>query len=420
MEFKISAKTMAERVATLSKIAGSKATPDFDYINVRLSDDGKVRLVASDGETWVSTNFQSLSRTGSGEVNIHSKGLTETLRGIGDSVITFSSEDGKTKLSYGSGKVQLRCNTKAYVMPTKVGDGVEMKGNGNVLQGIRNCINYTSTDDVKPTMTGVYVSAVNGKVDVVATDGRRVVLSRVDVDGVKDGFSVVLPKKVSKLLSCMTCDSLTIHKGENKCKITISKYNVVCKHISGNFPDYNGAIPKNNTDALVMPKKELTAILKRVGIYCNQSSKLVRFDVNGNKATIGGNDADVDMGISESLEISNDGGFKGSFGLSNDYLIEMLSGICSEQVVLLVNKTDVGKRPILISPSEDDDEGIVVTRLMMPMKIDEPTIEEPNEKSAETEDADDADAEVEDETEDAEVEYETEDAEVEDEESTDE
>ena len=146
---------------------------------------------------------------------------------------------------------------------------------------------------------------------------------------------------------------------------TLSNYKLVSRLVEGNYPSYNSVIPTNNPNKLTIDRLELYNALKRVALFSNQASNLVKLDLKGNQLNVSAQDIDFSISANERLNCQYEGddmeiGFKSSF------LIEILSNIASTDV--LVELSDPSRAGILF-PAEKENNDEDVLMLLMPMMI---------------------------------------------------
>ncbi len=105
--------------------------------------------------------------------------------------------------------------------------------------------------------------------------------------------------------------------------------------------------------------------VKRVSVFSNQASNLIRMNINDNKMVVSAQDIDYSMSATERLNCEYEGddieiGFKSTF------LLEIISNISAGDVKIeLSDPTRAG----LFLPSEKDNENEDVLMLLMPMMI---------------------------------------------------
>ena len=113
----------------------------------------------------------------------------------------------------------------------------------------------------------------------------------------------------------------------------LSNYTMVCRQVEGRYPNYNGVIPKNNPFKIIIDRVTLLNTLKRVSVFSNQASNLIKLDFTQNQVHVSAQDIDFSISAEEFIPCQYEGepikiGFKSTF------LIEMLGNVDSAEVVL--------------------------------------------------------------------------------------
>ena len=159
--------------------------------------------------------------------------------------------------------------------------------------------------------------------------------------------------------------SVSLSFDEKNARFTINEYTIICRLIEGNYPSYNSVIPTEMPNKLLVDRVTLFTALKRVTVFSNQASYLVKLKVTPNELVVSAKDSDFASSGVERTNCQYDGddmeiGFKGTF------LQEILSNLTSSDVV--VQLSDPSRAAILV-PAENDTESEDVLMLIMPMML---------------------------------------------------
>ena len=139
----------------------------------------------------------------------------------------------------------------------------------------------------------------------------------------------------------------------------------MCRLVEGNYPNYNSVIPTDNPNQLTIDRVDFYNTLKRVSVFSNQASNLIKLDLNANQMTISAQDIDFSISAYERVNCQYDGDDM-EIGFKSTFLIEILSNISSGDVVVqLSDPTRAGL--LLPAEKENDDEDVLM--LLMPMMI---------------------------------------------------
>ena len=146
---------------------------------------------------------------------------------------------------------------------------------------------------------------------------------------------------------------------------TLSNYKLVSRLVEGNYPSYNSVIPTNNPNKLTIDRLELYNALKRVALFSNQASNLVKLELKNNQMNVSAQDIDFSISANERLNSQYEGD-EMEIGFKSSFLIEILSNLTSTDV--LAEFSDPSRAGIFF-PAEKENEDEDVLMLLMPMMI---------------------------------------------------
>ena len=137
----------------------------------------------------------------------------------------------------------------------------------------------------------------------------------------------------------------------------LANYTMICRQVEGRFPNYNGVI---------IDRATLFNALKRVSVFANQASNLVKLVFGGNQIQISAQDIDFSISAEETISCHFDGepikiGFKSSF------LIEILGNINASDIVFELS--DASRAGLILPFENEANEEILM--LLMPMLLND-------------------------------------------------
>lgn len=228
-----------------------------------------------------------------------------------------------------------------------------------------------SSDEFRPSMTGVFFQFKSDYLNVVATDSYRLVRAKynpLNANLPKD-LSIIIPIKTIDLLKSVDSDvliSFLVAKEKvTHCRFDFGETVIISKIITEKFPPYESVIPSGNPLVAVFDREELITSIKRVSFFSNSVSKQLKVKFNDNKTTIVGNDEESGMSGSETLNCKYSG-TEMEIGFNYKFLEDAINNIDkSEENLVYVTFSDPLK-PILVLPDENGDE---LLNLIMPVKI---------------------------------------------------
>jgi DNA polymerase-3 subunit beta len=140
---------------------------------------------------------------------------------------------------------------------------------------------------------------------------------------------------------------------------------VVCRLVEGNYPSYNSVIPTDNQNKLIIDRIKFLNTLRRVSVFSNQASNLVKLHLTGNQVTISAQDIDFSISAYERISCQYEGD-EMDIGFKSVFLIEILTNLQSSDVVVELSDPS---RAGLFLPLENENENEDVLMLLMPMMI---------------------------------------------------
>ena len=374
MKFVVSSTELLGHLQGISKVISTKNTlPILDNFLFKL-EGTNLEITASDLESTLITRMNLENTDGDGSIAIPARILLDTLKEFSEQPLTFeinletlaiviSSEKGKFSIVGQNG-------VDFPVLPTiKEDKKVAFNIDSDILlSGISKTVFATADDELRPVMGGIFVEAGTDKITFVASDAHKLVrYQRSDAHSEEDA-SFILPKKPASLMKNILPKEegkVALEFDDKNAFFTFSEYKVICRLVEGNYPNYNSVIPTNNPRKLTIDRVELLNTLKRVSVFSNQASNLVKLELTGNQIRVSAQDIDFSISAYERLNCEYEGEDM-EIGFKSVFLLEILSNIESPDVVVeLADPTRAG----LFLPSKTDNEAEDVLMLLMPMMI---------------------------------------------------
>jgi DNA polymerase-3 subunit beta len=374
MKFVVSSTELLGHLQAISRVISSKNTlPILDNFLFNLSGND-LEITASDLESTLITRMKLENASGEGIIALPARILLDTLKEFSVQPLAFdinmdtlavviTSENGKFNIVGLNGidfpaLPSIRKEKKfSFVINADI-----------MLAGINKTLFATADDELRPVMGGIFVEASTDKITFVASDAHKLVRYQRTDSHADDNASFILPKKPASLLRNILPKEegpVTVEFDDKNAFFNLNDYKVVCRLVEGNYPNYNSVIPKNNPRKVTIDRVEFYNTLKRVSVFSNQASNLVKLQLKGNQVTVSAQDIDFSISAYEKIKCQYEGedieiGFKSVF------LLEILANISSQDVMIeLADPTRAG----LFLPAEAENESEDLLMLLMPMMI---------------------------------------------------
>lgn len=372
MKFIVSSTALLSHLQTISRVINSKnSMAILDNFLFRL-EGNKLAMTASDQETTMTTSVEVIEAEGEGLFAVNAKILLDPLKELPDQPLTFEIDDNNLEifLYFQNGKYNfIGVNGDEYPkkMPLSESATTFKVEAQQLLNGIGCTLFATADDELRPIMNGIYMDIFPENMTFVSSDTHKLVRFKNAAiqPGVKASF--ILPKKPANLLKNILPkepgDVLVSFDDKNAC-FTLTNFVLNCRLIEGNYPNYNSVIPQSGPNRLIIDRSMFTNVLRRVSVFSNQASSLVKLQLQENQMVVSAQNIDFSTSAEETIEC-NYSGDNLVIGFSANYLIEILNNIPSQQIVLELS--DATRAGIILPLENKENEELLM--LLMPMML---------------------------------------------------
>ncbi|NBB79762.1 MAG: DNA polymerase III subunit beta [Verrucomicrobia bacterium] len=201
-----------------------------------------------------------------------------------------------------------------------------------------------STDENRYILNGVYFNFAEEKLTLVATDGRRLGLTALDLEVSEDNAgSLILPAKtVSELERLMgkgeqvkvafndrqAAFEIAIDEGGDSG--LVDHLYLVSKIVEGNYPNYRQVIPKETEHRVKIERELMLECVHRAALVTSDKSNSVKLKVSKNLLEISGQSSEYGESH-ESMAIAYDGP-EVQVAFNPQFLMEPLKALTKDEV----------------------------------------------------------------------------------------
>jgi DNA polymerase-3 subunit beta len=373
MRFVVSSTELLKHLNAISRVISSKNTlPILDNFLFKI-ESKTLMITASDLETTLTTKIELENSEEEGLIAVQAKIMLDTLKEFPEQPLTFNidADSLAVEILSSNGKFSIvGHNGEDFPVFPKLGDvhHTIILPHNLLLAGINKTLFATADDELRPVMNGIFIELTSAEIAFVASDAHKLVrYKRSDVK-YGDAASFILPKKPASLLKNLLPredSDVKLEFDEKNAFFTLSGFKMVCRLVEGKYPAYNSVIPLNNPNELVIDRAEFYTTLKRVSVFANQGSNLVRLKLTPEQLVVSAQDIDFAISAVETIKCEYTGQ-EMEIGFKSTFLIEILSNLSSENVMM---KLSDSSRAGLLLPAEKELDYEDVLMLLMPMMI---------------------------------------------------
>ncbi len=277
--------------------------------------------------------------------------------------IYLESIDGNLLIQTKKSKIKLKGqpHDDFPTIPRVNGTSFEIESK-KLIDGIKSVYYSSSSSDIKPEISSVFMYTNEDNLVFVSTDSFRLAEKKIKIKGLTEIPGILIPfKNISEILRVFGEFIGTIKVCFNKNQISFSSDNVylTSRVIDGIFPDYRQIIPKNSTTTAVVLKQDLLNALKLSNIFSdkfNQVNLAIKlkekiFELSSANNDVGENKTYLDAVINgENIELS----------FNYKYFLDCFQSITTDSLSI---KLSGANSPIVVFPVSDPS----FTYLIMPM-----------------------------------------------------
>ena len=356
--FTTAGRAVATRGGALPVLSGLRLEVDSDDLH----------LAGSDLDLTIQVHA-TVAGAGNGACVIPARTATEILRALEPGAVTVEADEEDVRISSGRYHSTLRMLPVGDFprLPFVADQGVE--GQSVTLSGadfadaLRQVVRAASSDDARPILTGVLMTAEEGRLRFVATDSYRLAVRDLSgADVLREGQKVLVPSKalveLQRLLS--SGEEVSLRLGQHDATFEVSGVKLTTRLIEGEFPNYRQLIPSAYPNRLVVVKDALLFALRRVKLLVRDATTPVRMALRSDVIDLTVVTAEVGQ-ASEEVDAKYEG-TEMTVAFNPAYLIDGIEAIPGEEVLI---ETIDALRPAVVRAPEGDE----FLYLLMPVRV---------------------------------------------------
>jgi len=377
MKFIVSSSELLAYLQALSKVVPSRSVlPMAENFLLELNDEG-LKITATDLETTMIARIELSNIEGSGKVAVESKRLLDILKEFSQQPLTFEINDETYEVNIISetGKYSIPglSMVDEFPVPPEVStdEAHSFVVSADILQkGIVSTFFAVGNDELRPVMNGIFIELKTDYTTFVATDSHKLIrYRRFDLKNETEA-SFILAKKPADLIRNILPkidDDVKIAFDAKNAVFELESFTVICRLIEGNYPDYEAVIPLENDKRVELDRETFHNTIRRVSLFSNEASKLVKFYFHENNVEISAQDIDFSISAYEQMQCLC-GNEPVKIGFKSTFLLDVLQYIDAQDVAITMSQPN---KAALVFPAAKDNQDEDVLMLVMPLMLDE-------------------------------------------------
>lgn len=336
--------------------------------NLLLEADGEtLALTATDLDVTIRCTCPATIQT-AGSAAISARKLFDIVRLLPDAPVHFKLDaEGWVHMDCNRSRFKVACLSKDNFpeVPAVEGDTVDLPA-AVLRYMISHCLFAVTQEESRYALNGALMILNDEGLAFVATDGYRLALIRRPLQGISVGEEtrIIVPKKTLNELSKMTEDveSVGFGRSDNHLFFRLDRRLLVSRVLTGQFPNYDMVIPRDNDRRALVDTEAFGAALKRVLVMADEQSHGVRFSLRSGEIDLFS--ASPDYGEAKEAVEADYQGDSVEIAFNAQYLLDFLAVLPSDQVAVELRDSETQG---LFRPKEDGD--YLYQYVLMPMKL---------------------------------------------------
>lgn len=297
-----------------------------------------LELIATDLDVGITTNINS-EVVEEGAITVPAKRFIDIVKELPNSTITITTKKNNT--------VNIECEKSFFKiigipkeefpkLPKIIDKNRVVLPQNTLKEMLMMTFFAVSHDETRYILNGVLFVLGENEVKLVATDGRRLVVTKKNTELPKTiNIKVVVPTKTIQEINRAILEGagdVVMCFDENQAMFILDNTTIISRLIEGEFPNYEQAIPKQTQDKLAVNKELFLLAIKRAALLTTPDSQSVRLDMFKDKVVISKHTPNIGE-AKEEVDCEYAGG-EFFIGFNPSYLLEGLKNIKQEQLVI--------------------------------------------------------------------------------------
>lgn len=358
---------LVSKLSTVSRAVSTRAATQALSGVLLNAAEGKVTLAATDLELGLATSLDA-EVAEAGTLLLPGRLFAEIARSLPDPTVEIESREAERDVEIRSGGSSFHLRllpVEDFPKLPQPGEEGGMKIPAAALEeSIELVARAASKDDMRPVLTGVFVSAAGKEMTMVATDSYRLAVKRTELEADLGGeLEANIParalRELGRILTAEGAGETSISLLPNQAVFRAGSILLSTRLIDGQFPNFRQLLPESYEHDVRLPRSEFLDVTRRVSQLAQRNAPL-RLSFESGELTVAAETPDVGD-ARETMPAAFEGEAL-EIGFNPEYLREGIESVQGEEILVrLISPL----RPGLLEPVEGDE----FRYLVMPIRL---------------------------------------------------
>jgi len=348
----------------VGKIVGKNLTLPILNNVLFSAEENSLKLSATDLELGIS--YWGLAKVEEkGKITIPAKTISSFVSFLDEEKLTIETKEKVLFLRGENYKTQIKgLEAKDYPIIPDVTSETWLELDAKVFcEGMMQVIDFCAITQVRPELSGIYLSFQKNAVKIVSTDSFRLAEKTIAIDNPTNNLtsiqSLIIPKNAAReLVNIFSEEERKIKFYLSSSQIMIESYfsetknpqaQLVSRLIEGEYPNYEDVIPKEFKTQIIISRDAFLNQIKSASLFSGRTNE-IKLVINPKKENITISSQNVDLGETHSNLSAKIKGEEMTASFNYKFLVEGLGQIKAKEVIFELNGQD---GPGVLKPMDD-------------------------------------------------------------------
>jgi DNA polymerase III subunit beta len=330
MEFVIRQSVLKEELGFVQGIVEKKSTiPVLSNILIESVGEGTIRIVGTDLDVTIRCEAQAEIKQ-PGAMCIQARKLFDIVRLLDSGDVHFTKEENEwVRMSCGKSKFRLAGVNRDQFPEVPSFKSAPLKLSAEIFNHfISNTAFAITNEQSRFTLSGAKFIIDGTTAKMVTTDGHRLAFIQkyLGEGATTENMDALIPKKALMELVKISRDSsgeVSFGEDPNHIYFEVDGRLLITRKLSGNFPNYEMVIPKDNDKVVTFDSDEMKTAIRRVALMADERTRSVKLTIRTGEIEIGAQSSEE--GEASEKVTADYNGEEVQIGFNSQYLQEFLN-----------------------------------------------------------------------------------------------
>ncbi len=344
MEFKIKQNVLKEELGFIQGVVERKTTiPVLSNILIESIGEKEIRIVGTDLDCTIRCDAEAeIVKTGA--ICIQARKLFDIVRALEAGDVHFKKEDNEwVTMKCGKANFRLAGVSREQFPEIPQFMSVPMKLAAETFSYfIRNTAFAITNEQSRFTLSGAKFILGDGKAKMVTTDGHRLAYVERAIDDKDAAIDTLVPRKALLELVKLARNDGEVSFGEDQNHIYFETEGrlLITRKLSGQFPNYEMVMPKDNDKSVVFDLEEMRGAVRRMSLIADERNRSIRLTIREGEIEVTAQSSEEGEG--NEIVPAEYKGDEIQLGFNWQYLFEFLNNAATGDLELAASGSEPG------------------------------------------------------------------------------